>query len=85
MGQDVLTQAEAWTAFDSFMQPSGAILIDEPAGIDLVFRRLTSRDEVSTKHWADGYLAAFSIASGIQLVTFDRALAGKVKGAILLA
>ena len=85
MGPDVLTQAEAWAAFDTFVQPSGAILTEEPKGIDPVFRRLTSRDEVSTKHWADGYLAAFSIAAGIPLVTFDRALAGKVKGAVLLA
>jgi predicted nucleic acid-binding protein len=32
----------------------------------------------------DAYLAAFAETAGVQLVTFDRALAAKVKGAVLL-
>jgi len=58
--------------------------MEEPRGIDPLFRQHTSRNEVSTKQWADGYLAAFAETAGIQLVTFDRALAAKVKGAVLL-
>jgi toxin-antitoxin system PIN domain toxin len=85
MNQDVLTQTQAWAAFDAFAQSPGARLIEEPHGIDPVFRRLTNRDEVSTKQWADGYLAAFSIAAGMPLVTFDRALAGMTKESILLS
>jgi predicted nucleic acid-binding protein len=85
MNRDVLTQAEAWVAFDDFVRVSGARMIDEPHGIDPIFRKFTNRDEVSTKHWADGYLAAFSQAAQMTLVTFDRALAGQVKGAVLLS
>ena len=85
MRDDVLTQAQAWSAFDTLLQSPGAKLIEEPLRIDPVFRRLTNRNEVSTKQWADGYLAAFSIAAGIPLVTFDRALAGKVTGAVFLS
>lgn len=84
MGEDVLTQAEAWEAFDTLLANPDNQLIEEPRGIDPLFRKHTSRDETSTKQWADGYLAAFAIAAGIRLVTFDRALAGKVKGAVLL-
>jgi toxin-antitoxin system PIN domain toxin len=84
MGEDVLTQAEAWEAFDALLVNPGNQMMDEPRGIDVLFRQHTQRNEISTKQWADGYLAAFAIAAGIRLVTFDRALAGKVKGAVLL-
>jgi toxin-antitoxin system PIN domain toxin len=85
MGADVLTQAEAWAAYDAFLAAGNTRWMEEPRGIDPLFRRRTNRNEVSTKQWADGYLAAFSVAAGIQMVTFDRALAGKVKGAVLLS
>jgi uncharacterized protein len=84
MSRDVLTQSEAWQAFDALEQALGSAMLQEPAGIDPRFRRLTNRDEVSTKQWADGYLAAFAESGQMALVTFDRALAGQVKGAILL-
>jgi hypothetical protein len=85
MGADVLTQAEAWEAFDLLLANSRNLLLDEPAGIDPPFRRHTNRREVSTKQWADGYLTAFAEAADLTLVTFDRALAGKARGAVLLS
>jgi toxin-antitoxin system PIN domain toxin len=85
MGEDVLTQAEAWEAYDALLASPGNQMMEEPRGIDSLFRQHTHRNEASTKQWADGYLAAFSMAAGIQLVTFDRALAGKVKGAVRLS
>jgi uncharacterized protein len=84
MGADVLTQAKAWAVYDAFLKTAGARLLEEPRGIDRLFRQNTSRNEASTKQWADGYLAAFSMAAGIRLVTFDQALAAKVKEAVLL-
>jgi predicted nucleic acid-binding protein len=84
MGQEVLSQSQAWEAFDAFFADPGNRMMEEPGGIDPLFRQYTDRDEASTKQWADGYLAAFAMAAGIQLVTFDRALAGKVEGAVLL-
>jgi len=84
MGEDVLTQSEAWRAFDAFLANPSNRMMEEPPEIDPVFRRFTDRDEASTKQWADGYLAAFSATAGIRLITFDRALAGKVKGGLLL-
>jgi len=84
MRRDVLTQSNAWNVYDGFLQTTRARFIDEPQGIDLLFRQHTKRDEVSTKQWADGYLSAFAVTAGMPLVTFDRALAGKAKGAVLL-
>lgn len=84
MGADVLTQTKAWAVYDAFLKTARARLIEEPRGVDPLFRQQTSRNEAATKQWADGYLAAFSVAAGIRLVTLDRALAGKVKGAVLL-
>lgn len=84
MGEDVLTQSQAWAAFDALLANPGNRMMEEPRGIDPLFRQCTNRDEASTKQWADGYLAAFAEAAGIRLVTLDRALAGKVKGAVLL-
>ena len=84
MGAEVLTQSQAWAAFDALVADSGNRMVDEPRGIDPLFRAQTGRNEASTKQWADGYLAAFAEAAELTLVTFDRALAGKVEGAVLL-
>jgi hypothetical protein len=85
MGEDVLTQAGAWAVYDALFDTGSIEFIDEPNGIDPVFRRQTTRHEVSTKQWADGYLEAFSIAANTPLVTFDRALAGKTPNSVLLS
>jgi len=85
MGEDILTQSEAWRAFDAFLANPGNRMMEEPRGIDPVFRQYTDRNQASTKQWADGYLAAFAETAGLTLVTFDKALAGKVEGAVLLS
>ena len=47
-------------------------------------RVMTKAAIASPKTWMDAYLAAFAETAGLTLVTFDRALAGKTKGSILL-
>jgi len=84
IGEDVLTQSEAWKAFNAFLANPGNRMMEEPRGLDAVFRKYTDRNEVSTKQWADGYLTAFAMAAGIQLVTFGRVLSAKVEGAVWL-
>jgi len=84
MREDVLTQQQAWEAFDALVADPRNRMIGEPAAIDPAFRQQTGSQQAATKQWADGYLAAFAETAGIQLVTFDRALAAKVKGAVLL-
>jgi toxin-antitoxin system PIN domain toxin len=84
MGQGTLTQAQAWEAYGRLLTSAGATFAEEPAGLESAFRSLSSAQQVSPKEWADAYLAAFSRAAEVPLITFDRALAGKAKGSVLL-
>jgi len=45
----------------------------------------TSSHTPNPKEWADAYLGAFAETGNFALVTFDRALAAKTKGAVRLA
>lgn len=85
MGPGTLTQAEAWRAYDQWIEEAGAKFAADPGGLDSIFRAMTGGQRSSPKTWAEAYLAAFSIAAGLTLVTFDRALATEAKDAILLA
>lgn len=84
MGGDVLTRSQAWEVFDALVADPRNCLMAEPSGLDPVFRRQTGSKETATKQWADGYLAAFASAADMQVVTFDRALGARAKGAVLL-
>jgi hypothetical protein len=85
MGQGVLGQSDAWHAYDRWLSDAGADFLEEPVGLDSLFRSRTQSPLASPKEWADAYLAAFAETAHLTLVTFDRALAGKAKGAVLLA
>jgi toxin-antitoxin system PIN domain toxin len=84
MGDEVMTQPQAWAAYDRWLQDPRVRFVDEPPEIEPRFRALTRRRQPATKDWADSYLAAFATAGGLTLVTFDRGLRAKVKSAILL-
>jgi toxin-antitoxin system PIN domain toxin len=84
MGLGILTQAEAWQVYDRWLESGGAEFVEETDDLEAHFRSNTNSTQASPKEWADAYLAAFAFTLGSQLVTFDRALAGKVKGAMLL-
>jgi uncharacterized protein len=84
MGDEVMTQPEAWAAYDRWLQDPRVTLVDEPAEIEMPFRALTRRRQPATKDWADSFLAAFATVGQLTLVTFDRGLQVKAKPAILL-
>ena len=79
-----LTQKQCWAIYARWIEGGRAFLHADPAGIDVAFKQLTSAEVVSPKMWADAYIAAFAQAAGLTLVTLDKALAAKVKGATLL-
>jgi toxin-antitoxin system PIN domain toxin len=83
-GRQVMTQREAWRSFDAWMERGGAIFEDEPIGLEVEFRRFSSQKLPAPKDWANSYLAAFAQASGMQLVTFDRALSLRSAASLLL-
>lgn len=84
MGVDVVTQAEAWRIYDLFYENGRTFLTDEPRGLEDLLRARTTKKRSSTKEWADEYLLAFAETAGLTLVTFDKALAGRAKGSVLL-
>lgn len=84
MGKDVRTQRECWTIYDGWISARKAILAAEPTGLGTVLRSRSSSDSPAPKTWMDAYLAAFAEAGNLTLVTMDRALAAKAKGAVLL-
>lgn len=84
MGDEVLTQAAAWSVYDRWMADDRVSFLDEPPGVEQAFRERTRQRQASPKAWADAYLLAFAERSRRSLVTFDRALRGRAPGVVLL-
>ena len=84
MGDDVLTQAGAWSVYDRWLDDDRISYAEEPIDLDRAFRLLTRQRQASPKAWADAYLMAFAERSRMPLVTFDRALKGRIGALILL-
>jgi len=85
MGDEVMTQPQAWAAYDRWHQDLRVEFVEEPAEIDGRFRALTRLRQPATKDWADSYLAAFATVGQLTLVTFDRGLRAKAKSVVLIA
>jgi uncharacterized protein len=85
MGSAVLTQREAWVAYESLVRNDRVSFLDESEGLDSAFRQVSNRDESTPNRWNDDYLVAFAIAARLSLITFDRALADRSPDIILLA
>jgi uncharacterized protein len=84
MGDEVMTQPEAWAAYDRWHQDERVEFSDEPPGLEPRFRTLTRLRHSATKEWADSYLAAFATVGQLTLVTFDRGLRTKAKSVVVL-
>jgi uncharacterized protein len=85
MGRDeVMTQEEAWGAYDLWLQDERIGFLDEPPEIETPFRAMTRSRRSAPKDWADSYLAALATAAHLKLVTFDQAFRTKARQLILL-
>jgi predicted nucleic acid-binding protein len=85
MGEETFTMRQCWRLYDHWIDGERAELWAEPRQFGNKFREESNAVEQSPKRWSDAYLASFARELGLTLVTFDRALAGKAKGAVLLA
>lgn len=85
MQEDVRSPAEAWRAYDSFLQDERVLFHAEanPDQLESILRKLTSGRHFA-KHWTDAYLTAFARVTGFTLVTFDRGLSRMATGHVLL-
>ena len=84
MGDEVMTQPQAWAAYDQWHHDPRVELVDEPVEIEAQFRALTRLRQPATQDWADSYLAAFAAAGQLTLVTFDKGLRVKAMSAVML-
>lgn len=76
MGVDVLDAAGSWAVLDAMMSDERFAYAPEPPELEPVFRHVMRGVSVSPKVWQDAYLAAFAIAGGLTLVTFDGGFSG---------
>jgi uncharacterized protein len=85
MADEVSTQQQCWSIYEKWVSGGRAVMQPEPPLIEGAFRARSRAAQSSPKMWTDCYLAAFAETAGLTLVTFDKALAAKTKGALLLS
>ena len=66
-----LTNARAWDCYEALRQDDRVTFLAEPGGIEPLWHDLAARDTASGKLWMDAFLAAFAVAGGHEIVTFD--------------
>jgi predicted nucleic acid-binding protein len=79
-----MNQPQAWQTYDRWLQDDRVAILDEPPGLERIFRSLSRLRRPATKDWADSYLCAFASASQLTLVTFDRSLSRRASNSRLL-
>jgi len=68
-----LTNKAAWAVYEGFVADERIGWVEEPRGLEAVWKKLAVRPKVSPKLWMDAYLAAFALAGGYRLATTDKA------------
>ena len=69
---DAVTMTQAWGLYDKLQGDERVQFLQEPAGTEDSWRKLTKRRQYSHKVWSDAYLVAFAQATGMRNVTFDQ-------------
>ena len=82
MAEDTQSMAGAWAMWERATGDARVGFVNEPDDLQSEFRSRSQLSTASPKLWADAYLSAFATASGLKLVTFDKAL--KAHGADVL-
>ena len=71
-GPHALTLTEAWRHYDALLGDPRIAFADEPALLETHWRGFARGGTFSPNVWNDAYLAAFAVAGGHALVTFDK-------------
>lgn len=72
MKEDVLTPAEFWNGWTQLMGDDRFAMVDEPSGLEPVWRALTVALPDGQCAETDAYLAAFAQAGDYRVTTFDK-------------
>lgn len=62
----------AWEHYEKILKHPRVAFVEEPPGLDALWKKFTFGTRASPKLWMDAYLAAFAIAGGYRFVTTDR-------------
>jgi toxin-antitoxin system PIN domain toxin len=68
-----LTNKTAWAVYERFRADERMSWVEEPRGLETLWKKLAGGSRSSPKLWMDAYLAAFAMAGEYQLVTTDTA------------
>jgi predicted nucleic acid-binding protein len=63
---------EVWSAWTTLLADDRFRVLEEPLGLEQEWRRRTLRLAPGSMIETDTYLAAFAVAAGLTLLTFDR-------------
>ncbi len=74
MKDEVKSASEFWTGWDRLIGDERFSLVGEPAGLQKAWRAVTTELPRGMPADTDCYLAAFAIAGGHSLVSFDRGM-----------
>jgi uncharacterized protein len=84
LGDETKTMSEAWALWDRVWADPRIAFLPEPDLLEKEFRARSKISSRSPKLWGDAYLLAFAAASGLKLVTFDRALRSRGSDVLVL-
>jgi len=79
MGEDVLSQRQAWTVYEQLARDLRVTFALEPPDVEPVWKKLTLGGFRAGGVWTDTYIAALALLYGFPVVSFDkgfRAIAG---------
>jgi len=71
MGGEPLSPGNAWSAYQRFALLPEVDFVTEPAGVEEQLATLVAADAVTPRLWTDAYLAAFALAGGLRIISFD--------------
>jgi len=71
MGDDVVSQRQAWGVYDHLTRVPRVVFAQEPADIEPVWKKLTQSAYAATGLWTDAYIAALALLHNFTVVSFD--------------
>jgi toxin-antitoxin system PIN domain toxin len=71
MGGLPLTVAQAWQAYRAFRRLPEVLLADEPEDCESWLEHWALGNRSTPRQWTDAYLAAFALAGGFRIASFD--------------
>jgi len=71
LGEAALDGGAAWRALETWLALPQITLLGEPAGLDELLGQWAGQLNLRAGKWTDAYLAAFAVAGGCRVVTFD--------------